>query len=331
MPSSLLRAPSESRYSAYPTPDTLLADFRAAVLSAGGRESELGTSVQGRPLVRFDLGADGKPTILLTALMHGVEVVGSLALLEVLRRLGNGSDPTAARVLANARIVVVPVVNPDALFVNMAKVARGDRAWQRCNANGVDLNRNFPRLTTRRLYHPFSGSRFRLSPHYLGEHALSEPESRAVRAVAVERRPLLSLAFHSFGNLILYPWAHTSTENPRASEYRKLAQVMTSAAVRFPYRAMQARQLYSVLGDMDDWLDAELGTLALTIEVSRPGWRLRQLTNPFAWMNPREPRDVVSDLTPAVVALMSAALDPASLAGKERRSAAPPYLDFAAK
>jgi predicted deacylase len=335
MPSLLPRsAPSLAHpFAAYPPADALLAAFRVACLSAGGRESTVGTSVEGRSLVRFDLGADGKPTILLTALMHGVEVVGSLALLDVVRRLGDKEDPDAGRLLSNARLVIVPIVNPDALYANMAKLSRGERAWQRCNANGVDLNRNFPRLTTNRLYHPFSGSRFRVSPHYLGAHSLSEPESRAVRATAVETRPVLSLAFHSFGNLILYPWAYTHTENPRAGEYRRLAGLMTNALCRFSYRVKQARQLYSVLGDMDDWLDAELGTLAFTIEVGRPDWRLRQLTNPFAWMNPLVPRDTVKNLTPGVLALISAALEPCSQGGEERRPFHLPFapLDFAAK
>ena len=331
MPSAPSSSSPPRTFAAYPQPEALLEAFRTTVLAAGGRQSTTGTSVQGRPLVRFDLGTEGKPTIFLTSLMHGVEVVGSLALLDAVRRLSHPSDPCAARILADAKIVVVPVVNPDAFYTNMTKLARGERAWQRCNANGVDLNRNFPRLTTRRLYHPFSGSRFRRSPHYLGAHALSEPESRAVRATAIEIRPTLSLAFHSFGNLILYPWAYTNTENPRAGEYRALARVMMQAIHRFPYRAKQARQLYSVLGDMDDWLDAELGTLAFTIEVGRPDWRVRQLTNPFAWMNPLEPNDAVRDLTPGVLALISSALDPASHEQEERRPPALPHLDFAAK
>ncbi len=302
---------------------------------AGGSESIAGTSVRGRPLVRFDLGTPGRPTILLTALMHGVEVVGAQALLDVLSKLGNPFDPAMQRLRREAHWVVLPVVNPDAFFSNMEKIARGDRAWQRCNGNGVDLNRNFPRLTTKRLYHPFSGSRFKQSPHYLGPHALSEPESRAVFRVAHDTRPMLSLAFHSFGNLLLYPWAYTERENDRASEYRALGAAMTRVLSTIPYRVRQARQLYAVLGDMDDWLDAELGTLAFTVEVGRPdvGWRDgRHLTNPFRWMNTLRVRETVDNLTPGVLALASKALGiadaPASRIAS-RRTVAP--IEFAAK
>ncbi|MET0595272.1 MAG: M14 family metallopeptidase [Polyangiaceae bacterium] len=299
------------RFAGYPSHDDLVARFRAASHAAGGTESIAGTSVEGRPLLRWDLGTAGKKAVLLTALMHGIEVIGSLALLDVIERLSSGTEP-ARLLLDNAHIVVLPIVNPDAYASNMGKIAAGGRAWQRCNANGVDLNRNFPRLSAERMLHPFSGSSFRASPHYLGPHALSEPESRAVHAAAVATQPCLSLAFHSFGEMLLYPWAYSARPNERAAHYQLLASAMASAIGPFPYRARQARQLYPVLGDMDDWLDAHLGTLALTVEVSRPDLALRdgrQLLNPFCWMNPEGIRETLDNLTPGVLALVACAIE----------------------
>ncbi|HKQ70921.1 MAG TPA: M14 family metallopeptidase [Polyangiaceae bacterium] len=329
MSHDILGTAQEGRFRDYPSCEGLLARFREAAAGAGARESTAGTSVEGRPIVRFDLGQEGAPCVLLTALMHGVEVIGALALLDVLWRWADPTDSEARRVRERAHIVVLPIVNPDACDANMSRLGRGERAFQRCNANGVDLNRNFPRLTTRRLLHPFSGSRFRMSPHYMGPHALSEPESRAVRAVATQLRPELSLAFHSFGNLLLYPWAYTDRANPRAARYLDLAHAMTSTLAT-PYDVRQARQLYSVLGDMDDWLDAELGTLAFTVEVSRPAFGLSELghlSNPFAWMNPRKADATVRNLTPGVFALLSASLGltlPRGRAEPLRASVRPP-------
>jgi hypothetical protein len=45
---------------------------------------------------------------------------------------------------------------------------------------------------------------------------------------------------------------------------------------------MQATEWYSTVGDMDDWLDAEYGTLAFTVEVSRP---MRRLTSLALWVS----------------------------------------------
>jgi murein tripeptide amidase MpaA len=322
LPNLLPASFDDERLASYPPADMLLASFREVAFASGAAESTAGSSIEGRPLVRFDFGTPGRPVVLLTALMHGVEMIGALALLDVLRRLTTDHDPRARRLMSEAHFVVLPIVNPDAFAANSSRLSRGSFAWQRCNSRGVDLNRNFPQLTTDRLYHPFSGSRFRLSPHYLGPKPLSEPESQSIASLAGATRPRLSLAFHSFGNMILYPWAYTSRANPRAAEYRALGSALTRSLVRFPYEVRQARQLYSVLGDMDDWLDAEVGSLAFTVEVSRPSVKLRnfrRLLNPFWWMNPSRVTDVVADLTPGVLALMASALGITDLPAEEDR------------
>ena len=51
-------------------------DLREAVTLAKGTESIAGTSVEGRPFPRFDLGTPGRPVVLLTALMHGQTMGG---------------------------------------------------------------------------------------------------------------------------------------------------------------------------------------------------------------------------------------------------------------
>src|SRR5262249_41900763 len=139
----------------------------------------------------------------------------------------------------------------------------------------------------------------------------SEPETRAVRDVALETRPVVSVGFHSFGNMLLYPWAFTAKPNPRVARYQRIGAAFRRAQPRKPYALMQARDLYATIGDMDDWLDAELGTLAFTVEVSRPTWslvRASRLFNPFCWMNPPDVESTVANLTPGVSALMEEAL-----------------------
>ncbi|MGZ3452068.1 MAG: M14 family metallopeptidase [Polyangiales bacterium] len=239
-----------------------------------------GVSVEGRPILRHDFGSEG-PVVLLTALLHGIEVVGSHALLGALERL-------LARGLPKVRLVVLPVCNPDAYVFNMARVSRGEIAWRRGNARGVDLNRNFPQIGSGRSWHPFSGSTRSWSPHYVGPAPLSEPESRTIVEVARAVKPRLALGFHSFGQLMLYPWAHTRAPHPQRATYVAHAHAFTDV-MRTPYRVGQATSLYPTIGDLDDYLDAELGTLAFTVEVGMLDRRLlhpRRAINPFAWMNP---------------------------------------------
>jgi carboxypeptidase T len=295
----------------YPKPGELELRWRDLADKLGGRESVAGYSVEGRPIWRFDIGPQraDRPPILLTALIHGVEVIGSLALLEVMSRLRD----TGAELRERSQFVVMPVLNPDALASNMARLARGRAAARRKNARGVDLNRNFPVIGSERPWHPFAGSNLRLSPHYCGPHPLSEPESRAVYQVASELRPGLSLGFHSFGNMLLYPWGHSHTPNPRVGPYRRLAAAFSQAVQRIPYRCGQAIDFFPTVGDLDDWLDDTFGTLALTVEVGKLSKQLfhpLRMLNAFWWMNPMQIEPTVHNVTPGILDLMRASMLP---------------------
>lgn len=301
-------------YDVYPRAQDLERSWRELAAAAGGRERVVGHSVEGRPLWRFDLGCRdaGAPTVLLTALIHGVEVIGSLALLDALRTLHGDGGLLRER----AHLVVLPIMNPDALAANMDRLERGRTAGQRKNARGVDLNRNFPAVgdPRTRSFHPFSGSRLSFSPHFRGPHPLSEPESRALHDVAAEIRPQAALGFHSFGNMLLYPWGHTRAANPRAPAYQRLTTAFSSLLRAIPYRCGQAIDFYPTVGDLDDWLDATFGTLALTVEVGNLDRRLyhpRRLFNAFCWMNPTQIEATVRNVTPATLHMLTTAIRPA--------------------
>jgi predicted deacylase len=292
----------------YPDADGFDEAWARLAHDSGARVRIAGATVEGRPIRSYELGApDGTP-VLLTGLMHGVEIVGSVALLELVRHLV--SDPRG-EILRHARLVVVPIVNPDSLRANCARLATGRRAFHRCNARGVDLNRNFPHLRATMPSNPLGGSRWRHSPHYVGPYPFSEPETRALRGVVEELRPRVSVAFHSFGELLLYPWAFTSRPNPRRAQYERAGRAFTRALTGATYRVMQATDWYSTVGDMDDWLDAEYGTLAFTVEVSRPLRRLsnlRRASNPFAWSNPVDVSGALRGVPHGVDALVQEAL-----------------------
>jgi hypothetical protein len=247
-----------------------------------------------------------------------MEYIGALAALELLRRLFTDAGGRSERALGDALaeeldLVVVPAVNPDGFAYNIDRLQAGRGAGRRANGRGVDLNRNFPAVAKVRPWHPFAGSDWRWSPHYRGTGELSESESSAVARLARELRPAASLGFHSFGNLLLYPWGHTREANPREAEYRRLGDCFGGApgvdlpagtpSVPTRYLVRQAIGLYPTAGDLDDWLDAELGTLAMTVEVSTLDARLlqpRHLFNPFWWMNPAALEPTLDHVVPGL-------------------------------
>lgn len=98
----------------------------------------------------------------------------------------------------------------------------------------------------------------------------------------------------------------------RAPLYRALGDAFCRALPRDRYEVRQAARWYPTIGDMDDCLDADLGTLALTVEVSRPARSFRdlpRLLNPLWWPNPREADEAIDNVVPGVGALLCDALD----------------------
>lgn len=272
-----------SKHPGYEVLEDLDGAWRCVGSRLGARFGTAGHSVEGRPIPRLDFGPRSGPSILLTGLVHGIELVGGLALLRLVEDL--------ARAVPPARFTVLPVVNPDAVAENVSKLAAGRTAGRRSNRNGVDLNRNFARLGPVPR-HPFGGSSRPGGFYYIGPRPFSEPETRTVAEVASRVRPQLALGYHSFGEMLLYPWAYTRAPHPRTEPYRALGRVFQSAQGKAAYDLRPAHALYPTVGDLDDWLDSELGTMAFTVEVGRPCRRLlhpRRLLDPFHWMNPRTP------------------------------------------
>lgn len=298
---------SRPRRHGYPSPTELEDRWRSQVAAAGGREAPAGRSVEGRPLWRFDLGCrdTGAPSVLLTGLIHGNEVVGSLALLEVVARLHAAGD--LAR--EPRRLIVMPIVNPDGFAATMDRLRHGLAVGRRRNANGVDLNRNFPPAFPDQPARasPLAGSSWRHSPWFRGPHALSEPESRSVAEVAGDVRPTLALGFHSFGQLLLHPWACRRAAHPRQDQYRALGDAFVRGGPDARFQVRQAASWYRIVGNLDDWLDATFGTLAFTVEVSRLDRQLLhpRAANPFWWSNPFDARPALEQVAPCVLALLA--------------------------
>ena len=127
----------------------------AAAAVGGAHHFLLGRSVDGRPIVAYEVGdTDSQVRELVVGCIHGDECAGVAIAHRLERATPQGVD-----------LWIVPVLNPD----GAARDTRG-------NAHGVDLNRNFPWR-----WRPLSGL------FYSGPRPLSEPESRI--AYRLLRRP----------------------------------------------------------------------------------------------------------------------------------------------
>jgi murein peptide amidase A len=162
--------------------------------SAAAHAELLGRSVQGRPIVAYEVGDPAGVPVLVVGCVHGNEAAGIAVARFLLRHPPSGLD-----------LWVVPVLNPD----GRAHDTRG-------NAHAVDLNRNFP-YRWRRL----SGV------YYSGPRPLSEVEARIAHALILRVRPAVSVWFHQHLDLV---WA--SGGNLRVE--RRFAQVSGLPYHRLP-------------------------------------------------------------------------------------------------
>ncbi|KAF0993224.1 hypothetical protein HZS_5724 [Henneguya salminicola] len=111
----------------------------------------IGTSVQNREIWVLAISDNpsihevGEPEVKIIANIHGNENVGREVILHMVDHICSNieSDLELHAIVHNTRIHFLPSMNPDGF--EMARVHQSkDRNIGRLNANGVDLNRNFP-------------------------------------------------------------------------------------------------------------------------------------------------------------------------------------------
>ncbi len=230
-----------------------------------------GASVQGRPIEGVEIAADvnrtddGRPTHVELGLEHAREWSSGEVVMELGFDLvaGYGSDPRITRLVSGERTFLFPVGNPDGLVASQTVAP-----YQRKNAAGVDLNRN---------YGAFWGgpgaSDSRLSETYRGPAPFSEPETSAVRAWSSAHQVMVLNSNHNFAGDVLYqpgfsradePGLPSGAALPGSERFVAVAERMAEAA---GYRAGPAYSLYDATGATEDWNYFNQYTFGYTTEV----------------------------------------------------------------
>lgn len=195
--------------------DNLAADFPASA-----QLFSIGNSVEGRPIRGIKISSppgdmsDTKADVIVIALQHAREwitVEWALFLAEYL--LQHGGDADLAPCLANVRVWIIPVSNPDGYVFSTTP---GNRMWRKNRRDngdgtfGVDLNRNFS------VDWSGSGSSTStMSDQYRGTAPFSEPEASLLRDfVQGLPNPRALLNYHSYTEAVLQPWRYTTADAP---------------------------------------------------------------------------------------------------------------------
>lgn len=244
-----------------------------------------GTSVLGRDLMVASIG-EGDVSVGINAAHHANEWITTPLVLRMLESclyadaygttLG-GFDVRA--LLSRARLVLVPLVNPDGVDLVTGCFAANDPAFQRAmgfagdypripfpsgwkaNINGVDLNLGYPAGWEQARSIKFAQGFTRPGPRdYVGTAPLAEPENRAMASLTQREAFSLTVAYHTQGAEIY--WRYNGYAPQGAEEI-----VSTFAAVS-GYAPADPAEFSSYAGYKDWFIDA-FDRPGFTVEAGR--------------------------------------------------------------
>ncbi len=236
-----------------------LMDFYGAQFPDITRVYSIGQSVQGRDLRVIEISDNpgvhepGEPEFKYVANTHGNEVTGRVTLLWLMQTLCNNysSDPSIRDIVDSTRIHLLPSMNPDGYTI----AEEGDIVGTvgRYNANGVDLNRNFP-------------------DQYIQTKVARQPETQAVIKWIEEYPFVLSMNLHNGALVANYPYDTNPdgfdvyTASPDDDVFRHLALTYSRAHATmhlghpcpltgesFPDGITNGADWYSFNGGMQDY------------------------------------------------------------------------------
>ena len=247
--------------SGYPTPEAVQVELKAIATAHPDitKLYSIGKSTKKRDLWVMKLSRnarvdDARPEFKYIANMHGDEIVGREVMLRFIRECTEnyGKDPRLTNLLDKFQIHILVSMNPD-----------GAAASTRSNAQGVDLNRDFPDFTTSD------------NQDVTGKRA---PETQAVMNWQGQHKFRLSANFHGGSEVVNYPWDTQPDAFPEeplvkdlSLEYAKNAPYI-AASTEFENGITNGFAWYEVNGGMQDWSIFWRKDLQLTIELSDTKW-----------------------------------------------------------
>jgi hypothetical protein len=297
----------------------------------------IGASVEGRPILAVKIGpagdAPGRPNVLFLGTHHAREWVSTEVAMALIRWLAD----SAAALTASRDIWVIPVENPDGYQFSFTT----DRYWRknrRLNGDGsygVDLNRNYPAFWA---FDDAGSSGLTGAETYRGTGPASEPETRAVIAFHAAHPPVVSVSYHTYSGLVIYPYGYLpGALAPDVPLFRALAGTDLAPAVRDSvpssfhsyYHPGPGWNLYPTNGEYTDWAYRTHGTIAFTPELTS-GCCTPDSGLYYGFVFPDDSslvRRVFRDNLPFALAVIAAAGDLALTAGPTGAVASPPRIE----
>ncbi len=196
-----------------------------------------------------------------------------------------GINATVTDIVDNRQLWIIPVINPDGRVIDSpgddptthtaqpygwrknARDNNGDMVFNEAD-DGVDLNRNYDYLWGA------SGATSDPTEYtYGGPYGFSEPETQAIRDFSMDHDFVFASNYHTYSQLILYPWGWTYEDTQDHDLFVSVAWELEARITNLAgssndgYVPKQSADLYPTSGGSDDWMYGNMGTLAYTIEA----------------------------------------------------------------
>ncbi len=189
---------------------------------------------------------EDEPAVLYIGVHHACEVMGGETLLYMIGQLlsNYGIDPVITRWVNDYEIFFVPLLNPDGNYAvttginyfwrkNARDLNRNGvlyeftgGTWWNDDTEGIDLNRNYD-------WHWIEGgSGIPRNYYYRGHCPFSEAETQAIRDLGREQKFVCGLSFHSYGDVVIYPWDFNGAPAPDQDVFNDLSLNLSQRFLR---------------------------------------------------------------------------------------------------
>jgi carboxypeptidase T len=189
------------------------------------------------------------------------------------------SDAKIKSYIDNEEIWIVPLTNPDGY--EYTKKSSSTRLWRKDRHDnggtcskvssgwGIDPNRNYAVHWGEGKGNP-AGSPRCTDETYRGPSADSAPETQAMSNLLEQYQFTATMHYHSFAQLILYPYGYTNKASPDSQLFSTMANTMSSlikAVHGVTYTPEQSSKLYITSGSADDYVYDTYKIPSFTIEL----------------------------------------------------------------
>ncbi|MBI3590072.1 MAG: DUF2817 domain-containing protein [Candidatus Melainabacteria bacterium] len=202
------------------------------------KELSLGKSVKGIEIKGYSFGNENafNKTLIIGAI-HGVEPQSKEVCDMYIEEVKDKLFPE------DCYLLLIPCINPDGLSLK----TRG-------NANGVDLNRNFPSSTWKSV--PVSGN----NSYHPGREPASEPETKIIVNLLKKYNFKKIIAIHT-NHTIQFP--NVPMINYDGEQSRELAEKLSNATGLLAHADVG----YPTPGSLGVWLGKDLKKISTTVEL----------------------------------------------------------------